>query len=43
MVRICPFDCTAIQAVNLDECKSGVDPTQDVNEDQFPEENEDSN
>ena len=34
-VGICPFDCTAIQEVRVDECKAGVDPTQDINEDQI--------
>ena len=29
--------CTAIQTVSLDECKAGVDPTQDINEDQYPD------
>ena len=42
-VGICPFDCTAIQAVSLDEYKAGVDQTQDVNEDQSPDQNDDSN
>ena len=38
-VGICPFDLTAIQAVILDESKAGIDPTQDINKDQFPEAN----
>ena len=33
------FDHTAIQAVSLDECRAGVDPVNDVDEHQFPEEN----
>ena len=39
-VGVCPFNRTAIQAVSLDECRAGVDPTQDVEEDY---QNEDSN
>ena len=39
-VGVCPFYHTAIQAVSLDECRAGIDPTQDVDEEQS---NEDSN
>ena len=42
-VGICPFDRTAIQAVSLDECRAGTDPTQDVDEDQFPDQSKESN
>ena len=38
----CPFDRTAIKAVSLDECKAGVDPTQDA-EEQLSHQDEDCN
>ena len=31
-VGVCPFNRTAIQAVSLDECRAGGDPTQDIND-----------
>ena len=39
----CPFDHTAIKAVSLDECKAGVETTQDADEKQLSHQDEDYN
>ena len=42
-VGVCPFDRTTIKAVSLDECRAGVDPTQDADEEQLSHQDEDCN
>ena len=42
-VGVCPFDRTAIKAVSLNECRAGVDPTQDADEEQLSHQDEDCN
>ena len=42
-VGVCPFDRTTIKAVSLDECRAGVDPTQDADKEQLSHQDEDCN
>ena len=40
-VGVCPYDRTAIKVVSLDNCRAGVDTTQDADEEQLSHQDED--